>query len=317
MYEGMSTATKEKTLEEAIVDLGCTFECNACEKFFVCKSPEKWKVYKRRRMAKATERLKHTKYKIAVTGGKGGVGKTLVTVNLAAALAMRGYKVAVLDQDFDGRAVPKMFGVLDKDLEIGPKGIEPVVYEPLNIKIVSAGNMRRYKGDGILTWFFKLRQNATEEFLSNTNWGENDFLIIDLPPGTGADAINVMVYIPDTDGMIDVTVPSIPSQGVAKRAALLALNAGIRVLGIVENMSDFICPKCETATPVFQKGGADALSRELNLPILGRIPLDPRISRCCDEGKVFVYEYPDTPTGKAILSIADKTAELVKEGKKA
>lgn len=168
------------------VDLSCDKRCEACEKFFECDAEDKNKIFERRRMAMAKKRMADIKFKIAVVGGKGGVGKTLVTVNIGTAMAMKGRKVSILDQDFDGPCIPKMFGLKER-MSLGDDGIVPVE-GLLGIQVVSTGLI--LEQNEVLTWFHDMRRNATEEFLSHVDYGRRDYLFIDMPPGTSSDSVN-------------------------------------------------------------------------------------------------------------------------------
>lgn len=297
-----SNAGKLRDVIKVNVDLHCDYRCEDCEKFFECTDDKKWEIYKRRRMAKAHETMSKIKHKIAVLAGKGGVGKSTVTANLATALAMKGRRVCVLDHDFDGPCIPKMFGLLGKRLQIGSNGIVPVE-ALLGMKVVSTGLIMGQ--DEILTWFHDMRRSATEEFLAHVDYGEQDYLLVDLPPGTSSDTVNLMQYIPDLAGAVLVTVPSEVSQDVARKAALLCIKAGVKVFGVIENMSGTACPRCGEIFYVLQKGGGEKLAEELGVPFFGAIPLDPRLSECADMGVPFVYKYPDTPVAAAYRSVID------------
>lgn len=286
------------------VDLTCDKKCDACERFFDCQNPEKYKIYELRRMDLVRKAMSLIKYKIAVLAGKGGTGKSTVTTNLAATFAMKGYKVAILDHDFDGPCIHKMFGLAGKRLKLSKDGIVPITYEPLGIKIASTGLVM----DELeaLIWYHELRRGATEEFLCHVVWGENDFLFIDMPPGTSSDTVNILQHLPDLTGAIVVTVPSEVSQGVARRALGLLLKAGAKVLGVIENMSGFVCPRCNTISYILQRGAGERLAKEFNVPFLGTIPLDPRLSECADRGEPMVYAYPESPISQIYREIADK-----------
>lgn len=289
-------------------NLGCDERCESCERFFKCKSPIKLKIFDRRRMSRARERMANIKHKLAVCAGKGGVGKSLVTANMAAALALRGRKVSILDQDLDGSCMPRMMGVLDKKLIMERQGIKPVE-GLLGIQIVAMANI--LAEDDTNTWFHELRRNATEEFLAHVQYGERDYLLIDLPPGTSSDAVNLMQYIPDLSGMVVVTNPTSVSQVVAKRATIMAIEAGVKVIGIIENMSGYVCPKCKGVMYLLRQGGGEKLATELEVPFLGRIPLDPTISHSSDVGVPFVYSHPDSPASRILQSIVDQVEAAV------
>lgn len=290
------------------VDLNCDLKCESCERFFKCKNEEKLKIFDRRRMSRARETMANIRHKIAICAGKGGVGKSTLTVNLTAALAMRGRHVAILDQDLDGPCVPRMLGVLDKKLTLGRKGIIPVV-GLLGIKIISMALIR--SEEDTTTWFHELRRNATEEFIAHVEYGPLDYLLIDLPPGTSSDAVNIMEYIPDLDGMIIVTNPTLVSQIVARRATLMAIEGGVKVLGIIENMSGFVCPGCDEVYHIMKKGGGEKLAEEFDVPFLGRIPLDPIISRMSDTGDPYVHKFPDSRPAKVTTAMVDRIEEMV------
>ncbi|OGW18165.1 MAG: hypothetical protein A3G93_12300 [Nitrospinae bacterium RIFCSPLOWO2_12_FULL_45_22] len=259
-------------------------------------------------MGLVKEKMKRIKHKIAIVGGKGGVGKTTVSVNFSMDLALRGYRVSILDSDFDGSCVPKMLGTVGERLKIGNKGVIPVE-GPLGIQIISMGNV--VEKDQVITWYTDLRRGATEEFLSHVDYGERDFLIIDLPPGTSADSVNTMEFIPDIDGALVVTIPSVVSQGIALKAALLCKKANVRILGVVENMSGHICRFCGHKNDILASGGGESLARQLEAPFLGKIPLDGSLSKTADEGIPFVKAFPETEAAKATKIITDKVLESI------
>ena len=290
------------------IDFGCDFKCESCEKFFDCDHPEKMKIYNRRRMSLAKQTMAKIKHKIAVVGGKGGTGKSTMSCNLAMALAMMGYKVSILDQDLDGASVPKMFGVMGKRLQIGPKGIVPV--KALNgVEVISMGFVQ--EENEVITMFHEMRRGTTEEFLAHVDYGERDYLIIDLPPGTSSDSVNLLQYIPDLDGVVVVTVPPRVSQLAARKAILLAQKAGANVLGVVENMSGYICPDCGEQYDIMLAGGGEKLARDTGVPFLCRIPLHPELSEACDAGIPYVYKYPDNPASKIVRELAKTIDEKV------
>lgn len=299
----MSDSTTEREILAINVDMSCTLRCENCERFFDCRSPAKLEIYQRRRMTKARESLTSIKHKVAVVGGKGGVGKSIITVNIAMALAMRGRKVSILDQDFDGATVPKMLGVAGHRLKIGDDGIIPVEGF-MGIQVVSMGSI--LSSQEVLTWFHDMRRSATEEFVCHVNYGTRDYLLVDMPPGTSSDAMNLMEYVPDLAGAVVVTIPSEVSQNVARKAAILCRKAGVRVFGIIENMSGYVCPNCGERVDILRVGGGEKLAQEMDIPFLGRIPLDPRLSESSDEGQPFVYKYPDSPAALELNKVVDR-----------
>ncbi len=303
------TTREGKQIVAFNIKLKCDYKCEECERFFDCKDDRKYKIYRRRRMGQVVHKMADIKHKITISGGKGGVGKSLVTANLAAALAMKGRKVTILDQDFDGATIPKMFGIQGvKRLKYGPKGIIPATDNlGLGIGVVS---MSLIYPDEVITMFHELRRATTEEFLADVDYGELDYLLIDLPPGTSSDACNLLQYIPDLDGTVTVTIPPAVSQLGARRATLLSAKAGSRVLGIIENMSGYIC-ECGGNFDYLGSGGGEELAKELLVPFLGRLPLHPEASQSSDEGVPFVYKFPDNPVSKKMREIADRLEEVV------
>lgn len=302
-----------KGIIELQADFSCDYNCEACEKFFKCKSPKKLEIFERKRMGRVLQVMKEIKHKVAICAGKGGVGKSMFTVNLGAGLAMRGKQVNIIDQDLDGPCIPKMFGEIGKKMEMGDKGILPVT-SLLGIRLISLGFV--IKEEEIVTWFQEKRRNATEEFIAHVDHGTNvDYLLIDLPPGTSSDAVNIMEYIPDLDGMILVTNPTSISQIVARRATVMAIEGGVNVLGIIENLSGYVCPHCGEVADVFKTGGGKKLAELCGVPFLGSIPIDPLCSKSSDEGVPYVYKYPASPATKATFEIIDRIQAVVEKEK--
>jgi len=293
------------------VDYSCDYKCENCERFFDCEDPQKLKVYKRRRMGRAVVKMGKIKHKIAVSGGKGGVGKSMTATNLAAAFALLGNKVTILDQDFDGSSIPKMLGIQGKKkLMLGSNGIIPAE-GILGMHVVSLGLLQA--ADEVITMFHEMRRGTTEEFLANVDYGERDYLIIDLPPGTSSDACNLMQYVPSLDGTVVVTVPPVVSQLAARRATILSARAGVKVLGVIENMSGYICGECGEEFDLMQMGGGEKLAEELGVPFFGRLPLHSELSEASDEGVPFVVKYPDNPASKAMMNVARMLDRVLSE----
>ncbi len=256
------------------------------------------------------ERLKGIKYKIAVMSGKGGVGKSFVTANLAFALASKGKKVAILDADFYGPSIPKMTGTEGQRLLADDQGNILPIEGPMGIKVVSIDFMLP-SDDAAVIWRGPMLTSALMELLERVKWGEGDYLLIDLPPGTGDAPLTVAQMIPDIDGAIIVTIPSEVSQKVVMKSITFAMKTNIPVIGIIENMSGFTCP-CDGKTyPIFGMGGGKRIAERAGVDFLGSIPLDPRISECNDRGEPFFVKYPDSPAAKAFLEIAEKVINKV------
>ena len=254
------------------------------------------------------EKIQH---KIVILSGKGGVGKSTVTVNLAFALALKGQpsQVGILDADITGPSIPKMLGVRGQHLNVGPQGVIPVV-GPLGIKVVSMDFLLPTDETPVI-WRGPLKSTAIRQFLADVVWGNLKFLLVDLPPGTGDEALTVMQLIPNVDGVIIVTIPSEVSQLVVKKAVTFSRELNVRVLGEIENMSGFVCPYCGKKVDVLGAKGGEKIAEDLNLPYLGKIPLDPRICEESDKGEPFLVKYKDSPAAKAFIEIVEKIVKIL------
>jgi ATP-binding protein involved in chromosome partitioning len=265
---------------------------------------------RRRQIQEQEERLRvrmsKVKHKVAVLSGKGGVGKSTVTVNLAVAFAMRGHigKVGILDADIHGPSIPKMLGLTGQNLQAGPPGIFPAS-GPLGIKVVSIDFLLPDEDTPVI-WRGPLKMAAIRQFLADIVWGELDLLLIDLPPGTGDEALSIGQLLPEMDGVIIVTIPSEVSQRVVRRAVVFARKLGMPVIGIIENMSGFVCPNCGAKVDIFRSGGGRKIADELSIPFLASIPIDQKICEDADRGMPFIIGHPDSPASKIFLEIVEK-----------
>jgi ATP-binding protein involved in chromosome partitioning len=258
-------------------------------------------------------KMNKIKHKIAIISGKGGVGKTTVTVNLVMAFAMHGYanNVGILDADIHGPSVPKMLGLRGQKLQTLPTGLIFPVTGPLGTKVVSMDFLLP-SDEAPVIWRGPLKMKAIQQFLSDIMWGELEFLFIDLPPGTGDEPLSVIQLIPDMDGVVIVTIPSEVSQIVVKKAVTFARQLGVPTVGIIENMSGFVCPKCGTEINIFKVGGGQKIAEDLSVPFLGSIPIDPEICRDSDSGTPFITEHADSPATKAFAEIVKKIEHFLK-----
>jgi ATP-binding protein involved in chromosome partitioning len=241
----------------------------------------------------------------AVASGKGGVGKSSVTVNLAAAMAAKGLRVGVVDADIYGFSIPRMLGV-----EHRPTQVEQMIMPPSahGVKVISIGMFT--KDNTPVVWRGPMLHRALQQFLADVYWGDLDYLLMDLPPGTGDIAISVAQLVPAAEILV-VTTPQIAAQEVAERAGSIALQTHQRIAGVVENMSYLPCPHCGEAIDVFGSGGgaavAESLSRSLgaDVPLLGQIPLDKRLREGGDNGHPLVLSDPDAAASKELLKVVD------------
>jgi len=259
----------------------------------------------KRKMAKV-------KYKIAIISGKGGVGKSFISANLSVALATMNRDVGILDVDFHGPSIPKLLGLRNRKMISTPTGLIPVI-GPAGVRVVSIDFMLPSEETPVI-WRGPLKANVLRELLSMIDWSDLDYLIIDLPPGTGDEPLSVAQLIRDLTGLIVVTIPSDLSRIVVERAVSFAKELNIKVLGVIENMSYFVCPKCGSTYRIFGKGAGMKIAEEMGIRFLGEIPLDPRVSECTDEETPIIIRYPNTEVAKAILQIARTLLEEV-EGK--
>jgi len=254
-------------------------------------------------------RMKNVKYKIAVLSGKGGVGKSFVSSNLSMALAAAGKKVGIVDVDFHGPSVPKMLGVRGQVLTADDEGIIPV-NGPFGIKVVSIDFLLP-KDDTPVVWRGAIKHTAIKQFLGDVKWGELDYLIIDMPPGTGDEALSVAQLVPNLTGFIIVTIPSEVSTLAVSKSVNFAKTVNAKILGVIENMSYFICPADNKPYYIFGEGKGKKMAEDMGVELLGQVPLDPKIAEANDLGEPFFLKYPDSPASKEFLSIADKVMKIV------
>ncbi|MFF4366213.1 Mrp/NBP35 family ATP-binding protein [Streptomyces sp. NPDC001594] len=242
----------------------------------------------------------------AVASGKGGVGKSSVTVNLAAAMAADGLKVGVVDADIYGHSVPRMLGVDGK-----PTQVENMIMPPSahGVKVISIGMFT--PGNAPVVWRGPMLHRALQQFLADVFWGDLDVLLLDLPPGTGDIAISVAQLVPNAEILV-VTTPQQAAAEVAERAGSIAVQTHQKIVGVVENMSGLPCPHCDEMVDVFGTGGgqlvADGLTKTTGatVPVLGQIPIDVRLREGGDNGEPVVLADPDSPAGAALRTIAGK-----------
>ncbi|HUT81193.1 MAG TPA: Mrp/NBP35 family ATP-binding protein [Candidatus Bathyarchaeia archaeon] len=238
--------------------------------------------------AKIMAALKDIDHVFVVASGKGGVGKTTVAINIATALAKRGFSVGILDADITGPNVPKMLGLENEhpDFDSEQKKIIPIE-STFGVKVISMEFLLENKADAVI-WRGPLKMGAINQFLGDVKWGHLDYLIIDLPPGTSDEPLSVAQMIPKADGVIIVTTPQEVALLDVIKSISFVEKVGMKVLGIIENMSGFVCPHCNQEVNIFSKDGGKKAAEELKIPFLGAIPLDPKIVPLADEGKPIV-----------------------------
>jgi Mrp family chromosome partitioning ATPase len=283
-------------------------DCQSCGQSTSCSEDEK----QAHREKMLRENLSHIEHRLMVMSGKGGVGKSTVAANLAVSLARRGFEVGILDGDLHGPNIPKMLG-LDKERLIGTtQGMLPIPLYP-NLKVLSVGFLLPNE-DSPVIWRGPLKHGVFQQFLAEVEWGDLDYLIVDLPPGTGDEPLSIAHLIGTVDGAVIVTTPQDVALLDSRKAVVFSRMVQVPVAGIVENMSGFKCPHCGKDIDLFKIGGGEKAALDLQVPFLGRIPLDPEIVKDCDAGKPFIAANPDSPAAKAFDEITDRILEFVNQG---
>ena len=248
--------------------------------------------------------LSNVDHVVAVSSGKGGVGKSMVATNLAAALAAQGLRVGLLDADIYGPNIPRMFGETRRPKVTGEKGSEMI--EPLEahgVRLMSLGFLLEDEQPAIMRG--PLISGILKQFLEQVDWGPLDLMVVDMPPGTG-DAQLSLVQTIDLDGAIMVSTSQAVATGDVRRGVKMFEKVNTPVLGVVENMSGYICADCGSEVDIFGSGGAERLAREMGLEFLGRIPLDPAVRKAGDAGRPTATSNPESPAGKALNEMAQK-----------
>jgi Mrp family chromosome partitioning ATPase len=264
-----------------------------------------------REQRRLEQKLFHIRHKIMVMSGKGGMKKSTVASNLAAALALRGYQVGILDADIHGPNVPKMLGIDNQRLSLigSEEGITPIEVSK-GLKAVSMALLVQ-DPDKAFVWRGPLKHKVITQLLADVNWGDLDFLVIDLPPGTGDEPLSVASLIKNVDGSIIVTTPQDVALLDSRKAVNFSGVLEIPVLGIVENMSGMVCPHCGGRIDLFKVGGGQKAARELGVPFLGRIPIDPLVVEKCDSGHPFVVDPVESEAKEAFIEVIQKVLDAL------
>ncbi len=252
----------------------------------------------------------NAKHKMVVLSGKGGVGKSTVASALAMVLAKKGYKVGLLDCDIHGPSIPKILGIEGKRLMAVDNKIQPFQVRE-NLKTLSVGLILP-DDDTPVIWRGPLKMKAIRQFLEDANWGDLDYFIVDLPPGTGDEPLSIMQLIPNIDGAIIVTTPQDVALLSVRKSINFVRKMDVPVIGIIENMSGFICPHCGNRVDIFKSGGGEKAAKDLGIPFLGKIPIDPEIVEKGDTGQSFIDSKSDA--SKSFVEIADSIDKAVNKG---
>lgn len=274
-------------------------------------------VYQRGKLRQRLDKIKH---KVSLMSGKGGVGKSSLTANIAACLVSQGYTVGILDADLNGPSICKLLGVSnDQKLKITQEGVYPGT-GALGIKIMSMDMllpsadspvMWTEDKDASAVWVSTMESTALTELLRDTVWGELDFLLIDMPPGS--DRIdNIRDLMPELEGVVEITIPSSVSQHIVSKSITKNTAMGVPIIGLVENMATYVCPHCNQEGTLFEGDDVELLSQRKGIPFLGRVPFDIRISQPTKANSLFYSENPDSVAGKAIASVTNNILKFIK-----
>ncbi len=264
-------------------------------------------------MNRLQKRLASVKHTVAIMSGKGGVGKSALTANLATALTLKGSTVGVVDADINGPTLAKMMGVRNATLEYIPAGVKPAM-TALGTKLISMDLLLAEDDAPVLwnahtqkdafTWRSTMEVGALREFIADTEWGTLDYLLLDLPPGTDR-LPNVAELIPDLGGVVVVTIPSEVSQLIVKKSVTMARDIlKVPIIGVVENMAFYVCQHCGEEEPLFSAN--ETLDSAFQKALLGSVPFDPRLARSGDDGTLYLDEYPDTLASEVLMEVAEK-----------
>ncbi len=252
--------------------------------------------------------LGNIRHKFVIMSGKGGVGKTSTSVNLAMALARKGHKVGLMDVDLHGPDIPRVLGKMGMLGISQNQKLEPLSYSD-NLKAVSIESLSANKDDAII-WRGPIKYSAIRQFIADVDWGNLDFLLIDSPPGTGDEPLTVAQTISDAKAIV-VTTPQEVSLADVRKSISFCRVVNMDIFGIIENMSGYICPHCGESADLFGSGGGEKTAGDLGIPFLGSIPFDPKVVACGDAGVSFQESYPDAPVTRAYEAVADRMAALL------
>ena len=298
-------ATKNTPMNNKAADEECQNECSSCATASSCSSAKKGPSGL---PPKAEMDVKHV---IMVLSGKGGVGKSTVSVNLAYALSNHGKKVGLLDLDMHGPNIPKMLGIEEHKLAMMDDKIEPVHVTGM-LSVISMAFLLPDTSTPII-WRGPMKMAAIQQFLSDVNWGSLDYLVVDLPPGTGDEALTIAQLAPNVRGAVIVTTPQDVATLDAVKSAKFIEKLGLPVIGVVENMSGMICPHCGEEIDLFGKGGGRKVAEEMSVPFLGAIPIDIEMRKAGDEGRPFIIRRGESPTWKSVDAVMEALIKVVEE----
>jgi ATP-binding protein involved in chromosome partitioning len=284
---------------------------NACSSR---KHPSKDEVEELREKLILDQNICGIRHKILVVSGKGGVGKSSVATNIAVGLSLKGKGVGLMDIDIHGPSIPKMVGLEGAPLKQSEEGLMPVEYSD-NLKVMSIGFLIRDKKDAVI-WRAPLKHSLIRQFLTDVRWGDLDYLIVDCPPGTGDELISIAQLLEGADGAVIVTTPQDVALNDVRKSISFCRHVNLPVIGVVENMSGFVCPHCGVTSDIFKTGGGEKMALEMGVPFLGRIPIEPKIVEYSDSGKPFLQDFAATEAARAFEAVINPLLRLDKEKEK-
>ncbi len=255
------------------------------------------------------QRMDRIKHKILVLSGKGGVGKSTVALNLAVSLSLQGKEVGLLDIDIHGPSVPKILNLEKEKLVSVGDAIMPMTVTE-NMVAMSIGFMLQNQDDPVI-WRGPMKYNMIKQFLKDVEWSDLDYLIVDSPPGTGDEPLSIAQLVEEPDGAVIVTTPQQLAITDVRKCITFCRQLKLPVLGVIENMSGFVCPKCNEQVEIFKSGGGESMAREMNVPFLGRIPLDPQIVDACDSGQPYIEKYKDSKVSESFNKAVSTLTENI------
>jgi len=254
---------------------------------------------------KINQRMDKIKHKLIIISGKGGVGKSMVAVNLAYGLLFQGKTVGILDIDIHGPSLAKMMGIEDRKLKVSDNEvIEPIAISP-HLKVVTIASLLK-DSDTPVIWRGPLKMKLISQFLGDVNWGELDYLVIDSPPGTGDEPLSIVQLVPGLSGAIIVTTPQEIALLDSRKSVNFVKSLKVSMIGIIENMSGLVCPHCGKEIDLFKTGGGERAAADLKVAFLGRIPIEPAIVDSTDQGRPFIRAYGKTSTARLMDEIVGK-----------
>ena len=254
---------------------------------------------------KINQRMDKIKHKLIIMSGKGGVGKSMVAVNLAYGLLFQGKTVGILDIDIHGPSLAKMVGIEDRKLKVSDNEvIEPIAISP-HLKVVTIASLLK-DADTPIIWRGPLKMKLISQFLGDVNWGELDYLVIDSPPGTGDEPLSIVQLVPGLSGAIIVTTPQEIALLDSRKSVNFVKSLKVSMIGIIENMSGLVCPYCGKEIDLFKTGGGERAAADLKVAFLGRIPIEPAIVDSTDQGRPFIRAYGKTSTARLMDEIVGK-----------